>query len=76
MIRPKDLAVTTRGALRYTLRWHFRVTESDLPHRFALEAWRDFAGRGEWRLRQDGPDVDVIDDWHVRAEQPPLRRLT
>jgi hypothetical protein len=66
----------TRGALPYTLRWHFRVTESDFPHRFALEAWGDFRGRGEWRLRQDGPVVDVTYDWRVRAEKPLLRRLT
>ena len=72
----QEIALHTRGALPYTLRWHFRVTESDFPHRFALEAWRDFRGRGEWRLRQDGPVVDVTYDWRVRAEKPLLRRLT
>lgn len=72
----QEIALHTRGALPYTLRWHFRVTESDFPHRFALDAWGDFVGRGEWQLRQDGPDVHVTYDWRVRAEKPLLRRLT
>ena len=38
----------TRGRLPYMLRWRFRVTEVDRPHRFALEAWGDFVGRGVW----------------------------
>jgi hypothetical protein len=61
----QEVALHTRGWLPYTLRWHFRVTESDFPHRFALESWGDFVGRGEWRLRQDGHHVVVTYDWRV-----------
>ena len=72
----QEVALHTRGWLPYTLRWHFRVTESDFPPSFALESWGDFVGRGEWRLRQDGPHVDVIYDWHVQAEKPLLRTFS
>ena len=66
----------TRGRLPYTLRWRFRVTEVDRPHRFALEAWGDFVGRGVWTMTQDGPDVSMTYDWRVRADKPLLRRLS
>ena len=66
----------TKGWLPYTLRWQFRVTESDPPHGFALEAWGDFVGRGVWTLTQDGADVEVIYDWRLRADKPLLRRLS
>lgn len=44
----------TKGWLPYTLRWQFRITASDYPHGFALEAWGDLTGRGIWKLAQDG----------------------
>jgi len=31
----------------YTLRWSFRTTETR-PDGFAIEAFGDFVGRGEW----------------------------
>lgn len=72
----KEVSLYTKGWLPYTLRWHFRVTESNFPHGFALEAWGDFNGCGEWTLRQDGNWVDVTYDWRLRAEKPLLRRLS
>lgn len=63
----------TKGWLPYTLRWQFRVTESRYPYGFTLEARGDFVGRGIWTLRQDGPWVDVIYDWEIRADKPLLR---
>ena len=72
----KEVSLYTKGWLPYTLRWQFRVTESNYPHGFALEAWGDFDGRGEWTLRQDGNWVDVTYDWRLRAEKPLLRRLS
>lgn len=72
----KEVLLHTRGWLPYTLRWQFRVTESDYPHSFALESWGDFDGRGEWRLRQDGRFVDVTYEWRIRAEKPLLRSLS
>ena len=65
----------TKGWLPYTLRWRFRVTESDAPRGFALEAEGDFVGRGVWTFEQDGPYVDVTYDWRIRADKPLLRRL-
>ncbi|WP_246999888.1 SRPBCC family protein [Halosolutus gelatinilyticus] len=72
----KEVSLYTTGWLPYTLRWDFRVTESDYPHGFALEAQGDFVGRGEWTLRQDGDQVAVTYEWRVRAEKPLLRRFS
>jgi hypothetical protein len=72
----KEVSLHTRGWLPYTLRWRFRVTESDYPHSFALESSGDFKGRGEWWLRQNGPLVDVAYEWQVQAEKPLLRYLS
>lgn len=66
----------TRGWLPYTLCWEFEVVQSNYPHGFTLDASGDFEGRGVWTLAQDGPVVDVIYDWRVRAEKPLLRRLS
>ena len=66
----------TRGRLPYRLRWRFRVTAVEPPRRYALEAWGDFVGRGEWTLRQEGATVALRYDWRVRAEKPLLRRLS
>jgi hypothetical protein len=72
----KEVSLYTKGWLPYTLRWQFRVIESNYPHGFALEAWGDFIGRGEWTLRQDGEWVNVIYDCRIRADKPLLRRLS
>lgn len=72
----KEVSLYTKGWLPYTLRWRFRVTESNYPQGFALESWGDFEGRGEWTLAQDGNRVNVTYDWKLRAEKPILRRLS
>jgi hypothetical protein len=55
------------------LRWQFRVSESDPPNGFRLEAWGDFEGRGIWTFEQHGEWVDVTYDWKVRADKALLR---
>jgi hypothetical protein len=72
----KVVALYTKGWLPYRLRWQFRVTESDYPHSFAIEAWGDFEGRGVWTFVQDGDWVDITYDWRIRAEKPLLRTLS
>ena len=73
----------TKGWLPYTLRWRFRVTESNPPHGFALVAEGDFVGRGIWTLtdapapRQvGGPMTRVEYDWLVVAEKGVLKHLS
>lgn len=66
----------TKGWLPYTLRWQFRVTESDPPHCVVLEASGDFIGRGRWTFEQRGSDVLATYDWKVRAGKPLLRRFS
>jgi hypothetical protein len=72
----KIVALHTKGWLPYTLRWQFRIVESDAPRSFTLEAWGDFVGRGTWSLERDGDWTNVTYDWRIRAEKPLLRRLS
>ena len=72
----KVVRLHTRGWLPYTLRWQFRVTESRKPYGWTLEAWGDFTGRGIWTFEEDGPYVDVVYDWKIRADKPLLRYLS
>lgn len=62
----------TKGWLPYKLRWSFRVVETRSDG-FAIEAFGDFVGRGEWLFVQDGGEVDITYDWRIRAEKPLLR---
>ena len=69
----KVIHLYTKGWLPYTLRWSFRVTESEYPYGFTLEAWGDFVGRGIWTFEQDGEWVDITYDWKIRADKPLLK---
>ena len=70
------IALHTKGRLPYTLRWTLRVTESQYPHGFALQAWGDLQGRGIWEFEQEGNFVRVTYDWRVHAGKPLLRYLS
>ncbi|HTR38344.1 MAG TPA: SRPBCC family protein [Bryobacteraceae bacterium] len=70
------IELLTKGWLPYTLHWFFRVTESNRPGGFSLEAWGDFDGRGVWNFEQDGAFVNITYDWRIRAEKPLLRYLS
>jgi Polyketide cyclase / dehydrase and lipid transport len=72
----KVAALYTKGWLPYTLRWKFRVTASDAPRGFSLEAFGDFVGRGVWTFTQDGEMVNVTYDWSIRADKPVLKYLS
>ncbi len=65
----------TKGWLPYTLRWSFRVTEQRQDG-FALEAFGDFAGHGNWIFGQDGDFANITYEWRIRAEKPLLRILS
>lgn len=66
----------TKGWLPYTLRWDFRVTIDEPPHRLGIEASGDFVGTGLWTLRTEGGAVHVNYDWRISATKPLLRRLS
>lgn len=66
----------TKGWLPYTLRWRFRITESNRPYRLALAAEGDFEGTGVWTLEQDGQFVNVIYDWNIMTNKPLLQSLS
>jgi hypothetical protein len=72
----RRVRLLTKGWLPYTLRWEFVVAESRYPNGFTLEATGDFVGRGVWTFTQDGPLVDMVYDWRIRAEKPLLRTLS
>jgi hypothetical protein len=69
----RRLRLLTKGWLPYTLRWDFVVTESRYPYGFSIAANGDVVGRGEWTFVQDGPMVDIVYDWRIRAEKPLLK---
>lgn len=69
----KVISLYTKGWLPYTLRWQFRITESNYPYGFTLKAWGDFIGRGIWTLAQDGEWANVTYDWKLGAEKPLLK---
>ena len=73
----KVVALYTKGWLPYTLRWRFRVTETNFPTGFALDAWGDFLGRGIWTFDEE-PDgmCRITYDWRLAAEKPMLKRLS
>lgn len=82
-LRPADarglgrrVRLHTKGWLPYTLAWEFEVVESRYPHGFTITANGDFDGRGVWTFTQDGPIVDIVYDWRIRAEKPLLRNLS
>jgi len=66
----------TKGRLPYTLRWFSRLIESRAPHRFSIEAWGDFVGRGVWTLDSDGRFVNVRYDWRIRVAKPLISRMS
>lgn len=72
----KVIDLYTRGWLPYTLRWQFRVTETNFPTVLAIEAWGDFVGTGRWTFTQDGDWADIRYDWQIRADKPLLRYLS
>lgn len=70
------VSLYTKGWLPYTLRWQFRTTQVDFPNGFALEAWGDFVGGGQWTFEQEGEWVKIRYVWSIRADKPILRRLS
>jgi hypothetical protein len=72
----KVVSLHTKGWLPYTLRWQFRVTESNYPYGFSLEAWGDLVGFGVWTLAQEGEGTRVVYDWRIRADKPLLSTLS
>jgi hypothetical protein len=77
------VALYTKGWLPYTLRWQFRVTESDLPGHLRIAAVGDFVGRGIWTIKEAraaddpaGPLTTVEYDWLITAEKGVLRTFS
>lgn len=66
----------TQGWPPYTLTWELVTVEQFYPNRIVLDALGDFVGRGIWTFVQDGPMVNVIYDWRIRAEKPLLQQLS
>lgn len=70
------IGLYTKGWLPYTLRWKFRVTDSNHPHGFSLRAFGDFEGTGVWTFEQHGEFVSIVYDWRIRADKPMLKALS
>lgn len=72
----RRVRIHSRGFLPYTLDWELRVTASDRPRGFTVEAAGDLAGRGVWAFEPAGVRTLAAFDWRVRAEKPLLRVLS
>lgn len=72
----KAAQLLTKGKLPYKLRWSMRITETDYPFGFSLDASGDFVGRGVWRFTPAGDETEITFDWRLRAEKPLLRYLS
>ena len=78
----KVIDLWTKGWLPYTLRWRFRITESDPPRTLSLDAAGDFVGRGVWTFTSEDPTggsdpiTRIEYDWRVSAEKRLLKLLS
>ncbi len=75
----KIVELYTKGFLPYTLRWKFRVTKTDFPNGFELEAFGDFAGKGIWEFTPDKNNpalTNIKYDWRIIADKPLLKNLS
>lgn len=69
----KVVELLTKGWLPYTIRWRFRVEESDPPRRIAIAASGDLEGCGVWTLTPDDEQTDITYDWRIRGDKPLFR---
>jgi len=72
----KQIRLHAGGWLPYTLWINFRTVESNYPYGFTLEATGDLEGTGIWIFEQDGPYVNIIYDWTIRANKSIIRTLS
>jgi hypothetical protein len=72
----KVVELFTKGWLPYTLQWKFRVTQSNAPDGYTIEALGDFAGTGIWTFEQDGDHVNIRYDWRIKAEKGLLKNFS
>jgi hypothetical protein len=72
----KLVELYTKGWLPYALRWKFRVTQTNFPSGFALEALGDFVGTGIWNFCQEGEYCVISYDWRISAEKPLLKKFS
>lgn len=72
----KTIELLTKGWLPYTLRWKFKVLQSDFPNGYSLEAIGDFVGRGIWTFTPNENGTAIVYDWKIEAEKPLLKKLS
>jgi uncharacterized protein YndB with AHSA1/START domain len=67
--------ITTRGVLPYDVTWQVEVLETRRPELIRVRASGDVIGLGEWRLAQNGGEVDLSYLWRVRVGKPWMRKF-
>jgi len=72
----KLISLHAGGWLPYTLCINFRTVESRYPAGFSMDATGDLEGKGVCTLEQDGPFVNVTDDWIIKANKPVIEKLS
>lgn len=67
--------IVTRGRLPYDVSWRVEVIATRPPEFIRIRASGDVIGYGEWRLMQDGDEVDLRYLWCVRVGKPWMQRF-
>ncbi|HLW66507.1 MAG TPA: SRPBCC family protein [Gemmataceae bacterium] len=69
-------AITSKGWLPYLLHWTTTTVEKHFPERIVSNATGDFVGQAIWTFKQQGPTVELVCDWNIRADKPLLKKLS
>ncbi len=72
----REMLVTTRGFLPYTVSFQLKVTEVVFPRYFQVESTGDFVGSGSGCLIQTDDGVQVVFEWHIDVAKPLLRMFS
>lgn len=72
----KLISLCAGGWLPYTLHINFLTVESRYPRGFSMDATGDLEGKGIWTFAPDGPFVNVVYDWTIRANKPIIEKLS
>ncbi len=65
-----------RAKLPYTLSFTTELIRENPPHELEIKATGELAGRGLWKLSEDGEWVDITFYWDVAAQKPIVQWLS
>lgn len=70
----RRVALVTKGALPYRIRWCAQTVALQRPTRIAIAATGDLVGEGVWSLEETAGLTRLGYRWHVAVEAPWMKR--